>query len=292
MKHDLMLRAEMFAALPPEVQQLVKEMYGDDYTFLDCLYALGLSIWSNTDEQRYDAKNEITSEFVRVQGESYNEVAERFTFYVKFIHNNTSIRFPIKGSVSALHTVFDKRLDEFSKSLRMKFEIMRMSHNVDEWSEEKEGSGTPEALCNWVDVIMGFIRHEPITGDSKMQDTNYEKPFANQAAKGKTKPEPTPDPAAPIPTSSPAPAAPGANVAGGEPKDYSRLTCWRCGEVGHPYWKCEKTIGGIKGPGAGGPKWEPSEEDKQKHKKTGETRTVVKTVDADSFFNIFQDREL
>lgn len=29
---------------------------------------------------------------------------------------------------------------------------------------------------------------------------------------------------------------------------------------------------------------------KQKHKKTGETRTVVKTVDADSFFNIFQDR--
>uniref|UniRef100_A0A7S3IJH0 Nucleosome assembly protein n=1 Tax=Strombidium inclinatum TaxID=197538 RepID=A0A7S3IJH0_9SPIT len=31
---------------------------------------------------------------------------------------------------------------------------------------------------------------------------------------------------------------------------------------------------------------------KQKHKKTGETRTVVKTVDADSFFNIFQDRTL
>jgi nucleosome assembly protein 1-like 1 len=30
---------------------------------------------------------------------------------------------------------------------------------------------------------------------------------------------------------------------------------------------------------------------KQKHKKTGETRTVVKTVDADSFFNIFQTRE-
>ena len=30
---------------------------------------------------------------------------------------------------------------------------------------------------------------------------------------------------------------------------------------------------------------------KQKHKKTGETRTVVKTVDADSFFNIFQDRK-
>jgi nucleosome assembly protein 1-like 1 len=29
---------------------------------------------------------------------------------------------------------------------------------------------------------------------------------------------------------------------------------------------------------------------KQKHKKTGETRTVVKTVDADSFFNVFQDR--
>jgi len=29
---------------------------------------------------------------------------------------------------------------------------------------------------------------------------------------------------------------------------------------------------------------------KQKHKKTGETRTVVKTVDADSFFNIFKDR--
>lgn len=26
---------------------------------------------------------------------------------------------------------------------------------------------------------------------------------------------------------------------------------------------------------------------KQKHKKTGETRTVVKTVDADSFFNLF-----
>jgi len=30
---------------------------------------------------------------------------------------------------------------------------------------------------------------------------------------------------------------------------------------------------------------------KQKHKKTGETRTVVKTVDAESFFNIFQDRK-
>ncbi len=30
---------------------------------------------------------------------------------------------------------------------------------------------------------------------------------------------------------------------------------------------------------------------KQKHKKTGETRTVVKTVDADSFFNIFKSRE-
>lgn len=26
---------------------------------------------------------------------------------------------------------------------------------------------------------------------------------------------------------------------------------------------------------------------KQKHKKTGETRTVVKTVDAESFFNVF-----
>jgi nucleosome assembly protein 1-like 1 len=31
---------------------------------------------------------------------------------------------------------------------------------------------------------------------------------------------------------------------------------------------------------------------KQKHKKTGETRTVVKTVDADSFFNIFKDRKV
>ena len=30
---------------------------------------------------------------------------------------------------------------------------------------------------------------------------------------------------------------------------------------------------------------------KQKHKKTGETRTVVKTVDAESFFNIFHDRK-
>jgi len=30
---------------------------------------------------------------------------------------------------------------------------------------------------------------------------------------------------------------------------------------------------------------------KQKHKKTGETRTVVKTVDAESFFNIFKDRK-
>lgn len=30
---------------------------------------------------------------------------------------------------------------------------------------------------------------------------------------------------------------------------------------------------------------------KQKHKKTGETRTVVKTVDADSFFNVFADRK-
>jgi nucleosome assembly protein 1-like 1 len=29
---------------------------------------------------------------------------------------------------------------------------------------------------------------------------------------------------------------------------------------------------------------------KQKHKKTGETRTVVKTVDSESFFNIFQNR--
>lgn len=31
---------------------------------------------------------------------------------------------------------------------------------------------------------------------------------------------------------------------------------------------------------------------KQKHKKTGETRTVVKTVDADSFFNLFKDRKV
>ena len=31
---------------------------------------------------------------------------------------------------------------------------------------------------------------------------------------------------------------------------------------------------------------------KQKHKKTGETRTVVKTVDADSFFNVFQTRKI
>lgn len=30
---------------------------------------------------------------------------------------------------------------------------------------------------------------------------------------------------------------------------------------------------------------------KQKHKKTGETRTVVKTVDAQSFFNIFKERK-
>lgn len=30
---------------------------------------------------------------------------------------------------------------------------------------------------------------------------------------------------------------------------------------------------------------------KQKHKKTGETRTVVKTVDAHSFFNVFSDRK-
>lgn len=30
---------------------------------------------------------------------------------------------------------------------------------------------------------------------------------------------------------------------------------------------------------------------KQKHKKTGETRTVVKTVDAESFFTIFKDRK-
>ena len=31
---------------------------------------------------------------------------------------------------------------------------------------------------------------------------------------------------------------------------------------------------------------------KQKHKKTGETRTVVKNVDADSFFNVFQSRKI
>ena len=29
---------------------------------------------------------------------------------------------------------------------------------------------------------------------------------------------------------------------------------------------------------------------KQKHKKTGETRTVVKTVDSESFFNVFNNR--
>lgn len=29
---------------------------------------------------------------------------------------------------------------------------------------------------------------------------------------------------------------------------------------------------------------------KQKNKKTNETRTIVKTVDAESFFNVFQDR--
>jgi len=31
---------------------------------------------------------------------------------------------------------------------------------------------------------------------------------------------------------------------------------------------------------------------KQKHKKTGETRTVVKTVDAESFFNLFKDKKV
>jgi len=31
---------------------------------------------------------------------------------------------------------------------------------------------------------------------------------------------------------------------------------------------------------------------KQKHKKTGETRTVVKTVDANSFFNLFKDKKV
>ena len=31
---------------------------------------------------------------------------------------------------------------------------------------------------------------------------------------------------------------------------------------------------------------------KQKHKKTGEVRTVTKTVDADSFFTIFQNRKI
>jgi len=31
---------------------------------------------------------------------------------------------------------------------------------------------------------------------------------------------------------------------------------------------------------------------KQKHKKTGETRTVVKTVDSESFFNVFNTRAL
>ena len=30
---------------------------------------------------------------------------------------------------------------------------------------------------------------------------------------------------------------------------------------------------------------------KQKHKKTGDTRTIVKTVEAESFFNIFQSRD-
>ena len=30
---------------------------------------------------------------------------------------------------------------------------------------------------------------------------------------------------------------------------------------------------------------------KQKHKKTNETRTIVKTVDAESFFNVFQSRQ-
>ena len=31
---------------------------------------------------------------------------------------------------------------------------------------------------------------------------------------------------------------------------------------------------------------------KQKHKKTGETRTVVKTVDSESFFTIFSDKKV
>jgi nucleosome assembly protein 1-like 1 len=31
---------------------------------------------------------------------------------------------------------------------------------------------------------------------------------------------------------------------------------------------------------------------KQKHKKTGETRTIVKTVDAESFFNLFKDKKV
>ena len=104
-------------------------------------FFFSLAIWENSDEQRHDAKLEITTEFRRAEGESYREVSDRFIFYTKFIDENTSIKFPIKASVNALHEVFKDRLGRLGESTNFSYRLARAKYRVDDWSEEKGRSG-------------------------------------------------------------------------------------------------------------------------------------------------------
>ena len=45
-----MLTSHLFAALPVEIQQKIRGMYGDKYNALEVLYVVGLAIWTNSSQ--------------------------------------------------------------------------------------------------------------------------------------------------------------------------------------------------------------------------------------------------
>ena len=118
---DLMLVSHFIASLPAKMQRKIQGMYVLNASLLDVLYVVALTIWENTSEQRNDARLEVTAEFQRCQGESFDEIAERYLFYVDFIGKNTTMKFPVKESVKALHIVFEPRLEQLSKSLYLNY---------------------------------------------------------------------------------------------------------------------------------------------------------------------------
>ena len=244
---DKMCVSYLFISLPVEVQNKIRGMYGDDYTFLEVLYVVGLSTWQNTEEERFDAKVEVTTGLAQSEGETYVELTDRFIFYIKFIVDNTSIVFPVRLSTQAFNTVFEKRTAILPMSLKSKYDFIRMNHNIDEWSEEKDNSGTPSTLIEWAKVVIEFIKQDLQPDDVKAKDTNYDKPIAALSGGGH------------YGDGGGGPGGAGGRQPGptGQPKDYSDIWCYRCLKLGHPHWKCTETIGGVIGQGAGGPAWTP-----------------------------------